>query len=282
MTPASLAGVILQGVVWCWAELGWGPSNCHHYPHHHQPYLEDDVCSWRTLQGPFTVGKLWVFPLSVPVSRTLDLAAVELFKVTDTVVILVSSRAVDLVTAVTTVVLAVTEVGLVDTLAVAAVLALPGTGGYLAHEGQESLAPCQLPLLLVLAHHGLDTLPTGDVRLVEGPVSVVLTDLVPGGRGQAGGLQVVLSSEAEPVGVCLPQAAPQHLAGQLRGEVVLSEALYRHQVTAISRSKTAAIRPVLSTRPSPDSPFTNIRGLLPGMSDVKKLITINPLELPLT
>ena len=29
-------------------------------------------------------------------------------------------------------------------------------------------------------------------------------------------------------------------------------------------------------------PFTQLGGLLPGMSDVKKLITIDPLQLPLT
>ena len=116
-------------------------------------YLQNDVGSWRSLQSPLAVGELRVFPLPVPVSRTLDLPAVELLEVSDTVVFLVSSRAVDLVTAVPAVVLAVTEVGLVDALAVAAVLALPGTGGYLAHEGQEGLAPGQLPLLLVLAHH---------------------------------------------------------------------------------------------------------------------------------
>ena len=116
-------------------------------------YLQNDVGSWRSLQSPLAVGELRVFPLPVPVSRTLDLPAVELLEVSDTVVFLVSSRAVDLVTAVAAVVLAVTEVGLVDALAVAAVLALPGTGGYLAHEGEEGLAPGQLPLLLVLAHH---------------------------------------------------------------------------------------------------------------------------------
>ena len=160
------------------------------------PYLENDVGSWRSLQGPFTVGKLWVFALSVPVSRALDLAAVELFKVSDTVVVLVSCRAVDLVTAVTAVVLAVTEVGLVDTLTIAAVLALPGTGGYLAHEGQESLAPGELPLLLVLPHHRLDALSAGDVGLVQGPVPVVLADLVAAVAGEGVGGEVVLGLDS--------------------------------------------------------------------------------------
>ena len=85
----------------------------------------------------------------------------------------------------------------------------------------------------------LHALPLPNVGLVEGPVPVVLADLVPGGRGQAGGLQVVLSFEPEPVGVRLSHPAPQHLAGQLGSEVVLSEALYRHQVTSISSSKTS-------------------------------------------
>lgn len=145
--------------------------------------------------------------------------------------------AVQLVAAVPAVVLAVTEVCLVDTLTITAVLAPPGTGSYLAHEGQQSLAPSQRPLLTLPPQHGLDALPAGDVRLVQGPVSVVLTDLVPGRGGQGGGLQVVLSLEPEPVRVGVLGSASQELAGQLRREVVLSEALHRHQVTSISRRR---------------------------------------------
>ena len=67
-------------------------------------------------------------------------------------------------------------------------------------------------------------------------LTVVLTDLRPRGRRQGVGSEVVLSSEAEPVGGLLPGPGPQQLAGQLRGEVVLSEALDCHQVAPVSKT----------------------------------------------
>ena len=75
-------------------------------------------------------------------------------------------------------------------------------------------------------------------------------------------LQVVLSSEAEPVGVRLSQPASQHLAGQLCREVVLSEALDSHKVAAVT--------------------FAKVGGLLPGVSDVEELIAVDAVKLPLS
>ena len=66
--------------------------------------------------------------------------------------------AVELVAAVPAIILAVTEILLIDTLAIAAVFAAPGTGSDLAHEGQQGLTAGQLPLLPVISHHRLDTL----------------------------------------------------------------------------------------------------------------------------
>ena len=78
------------------------------------------------------------------------------------------SGAVELITIVTAVVDAITEVGIVDTLTIGAVLGPPGTGGDLAHEGEEGLAGGQLPLLTpVLLQHRLDTLASGDVWLFQ-------------------------------------------------------------------------------------------------------------------
>ena len=76
--------------------------------------------------------------------------------------------AVELVTVVTTVIDAITEVGIIDTLTIGAVLGPPGTGRDLAHEGEEGLAGGQLPLLAsVLLQHRLDTLACGDVWLFQ-------------------------------------------------------------------------------------------------------------------
>ena len=76
--------------------------------------------------------------------------------------------AVEFITVVTTVVDSITEVCIIDTLTIGAVLRPSGTGGYLAHEGEEGLAGGQLPLLaLVLLQHRLDTLASGDVWLVQ-------------------------------------------------------------------------------------------------------------------
>ena len=69
-------------------------------------------------------------------------------------------------------------------------------------------------------------------------MAIVLTDLRPGGGGQSVGLQVVLRLVSQPVGGVLLVPGPQQLARQLRGEVVLSEALHRHQVTPIPGDET--------------------------------------------
>ena len=49
--------------------------------------------------------------------------------------------AVELVTPIAAVILTIAKIGVIDTLAIAAVLGAPGTGLDLAHEGQQSLAP---------------------------------------------------------------------------------------------------------------------------------------------
>ena len=117
--------------------------------------------------------------------------------------------AVELVTVVTTVVDAITEVGIVDTLTIGAVLGPPGTGGDLAHEGEEGLAGGQLPLLAsVLLQHRLDTLASGDVWLVQGPVAIVLADLAPSVCCQGVGGQVVLGLVAQPVRGLLLRSGP--------------------------------------------------------------------------
>ena len=119
--------------------------------------------------------------------------------------------AVELVTVVTTVVDAITEVGIIDTLTVGAVLGPPGTGGDLAHEGEEGLAGGQLPLLAsVLLQHRLDTLASGDVWLVQGPVAIVLADLAPRVCCQGVGGQVVLGLVAQPVRGLLLRSGPRN------------------------------------------------------------------------
>ena len=67
-------------------------------------------------------------------------------------------------------------------------------------------------------------------------LTVILTDLGPGGRCQGVGGEVVLGPEAQPV-VILARPASQQLGGQLRREVVLSEALDRDQVAAVTFAK---------------------------------------------
>ena len=49
--------------------------------------------------------------------------------------------AVELIAAIATIILTVTKVGVIDTLAIAAMLGAPGTGLDLAHERQQSLTP---------------------------------------------------------------------------------------------------------------------------------------------
>ena len=105
--------------------------------------------------------------------------------------------------------------------------------------------------------HQDDSVHTGPRRCQAGPVpsdlvmmtiivliimivtslTVVLTDLGPGGRRQGVGCEVVLGPEAEPVGGVLVSPGPQQLGGQLRSEVVLSEALHRHQVAPVTFAK---------------------------------------------
>lgn len=67
-------------------------------------------------------------------------------------------------------------------------------------------------------------------------LTVILTDLGPRGRRQSVGCEVVLGPEAEPV-VILARPPSQQLGGQLSREVVLSEALHRDQVAAVTFAK---------------------------------------------
>ena len=73
------------------------------------------------------------------------------------------------------------------------------------------------------------------IMIVTSP-TVILTDLGPGGRCQGVGSEVVLGPEAEPV-VILAGPSSQQLGGQLRCEVVLSEALDCDQVAAVAFAK---------------------------------------------
>ena len=161
------------------------------------------------------------------------------------------SRTVKLITSIPTIIDAITEVGIIDALAIAAVFAAPGTRGDLAHEGEERLAGCQLPLLsLRLTQDRLDTLTCTDVRLGLGPVTIVLADLGTAVCCQGVGRQVVLGLVAKPVGgsrmkyreiieilmscylpLILP--GPKQVTGKFCSEVVLVEALHSHQVAAI-------------------------------------------------
>ena len=68
-------------------------------------------------------------------------------------------------------------------------------------------------------------------------LTVILTDLGPGGCCQGVGCEVILGPEAEPVGGVLARPGPQQLGGQLRGEVILSEALHCDQVTPVTFAK---------------------------------------------
>lgn len=67
-------------------------------------------------------------------------------------------------------------------------------------------------------------------------LTIILTDLGPGGCCQGVGGEVVLGPEAQPV-VILARPASQQLGGQFRREVVLSEALDRDQVAAVTFAK---------------------------------------------
>ena len=75
------------------------------------------------------------------------------------------------------------------------------------------------------------------IKMIVTSLTVVLTDLGPRGRRQGVGCEVVLGPEAEPVGGVLVSPGPQQLGGQLRSEVVLSEALHRHQVAPVTFAK---------------------------------------------
>ena len=99
-------------------------------------YLEDNVGAGGPLKGPLTVGKLGVSAIAIVQSRTLHLAAVELVHVLGAL-----RLAVKFIAAVTAIILTVTKVGIIDTLAIAAMLGSPGTGLDLAHERQQGLTP---------------------------------------------------------------------------------------------------------------------------------------------
>ena len=75
------------------------------------------------------------------------------------------------------------------------------------------------------------------ILMIVTSLTVILTDLGPRGRCQGVGCEVILSPEAEPVGGVLARPGPQQLGGQLRGEVVLSEALHCDQVTPVTFAK---------------------------------------------
>ena len=129
-------------------------------------YLEDNVGAGGSLKSPLAVGKLRISSVAIVEAGALDLSAVELVHVLGAL-----RLAVELVAPVATVVLAVAEVSVIDTLAIAAVLGAPGAGLDLAHEGQQGLAPGELPLLAVLPQLALDTLALPDVWLVQRPVA---------------------------------------------------------------------------------------------------------------
>ena len=99
-------------------------------------YLEDNVGAGRSLERPLAVCKLGISAVAIVQSGALHLAAVKLVHVLGAL-----GLTVKLITAVAAVVLTVAKVGVIDTLAVAAVFGAPGTGLDLAHEGQQGLAP---------------------------------------------------------------------------------------------------------------------------------------------
>ena len=102
----------------------------------YEAYLEDNVGAWGPLEGPLAVCKLGISAIAIIQSRALDLATVELVHVLGAL-----GLTVELVTPIAAVILTIAKIGVIDTLAIAAVLGSPGTGLDLAHEGQQSLAP---------------------------------------------------------------------------------------------------------------------------------------------
>ena len=99
-------------------------------------YLEDNVGAGGSLKGPLAVCKLGISAVAIVQSRALHLAAVELVHMLSAL-----RLAVKFIAAVSAIVLTVTKVGVIDTLAIAAMLGAPGTGLDLAHEGEQSLTP---------------------------------------------------------------------------------------------------------------------------------------------
>ena len=109
-----------------------------------------------------------------------------------------------LITAVSTVILSITDKSTVDTPAVRAVVGPLRAGRDPAHEGHQGLAGSQLPLLppvtvTATCQHAPDTLALHHVGLFQGPVAVVLADLVPRVCRQRVGLQLIVGLEKEKV-----------------------------------------------------------------------------------
>ena len=105
-------------------------------------YLKDNVSSRWAFKSPLAVGKLRISSIAIAsVSRTFHLATVQLVHVLDTLL------TINFITSISTIVLPITEIILIDTLTIATVSASPGTSLNLAHEWQQCLTAGQLPIL---------------------------------------------------------------------------------------------------------------------------------------
>ena len=170
---------------------------------------------------------------------------------------------VQLIGAVPTIVLVVADVLLVHALPIRAVLASFRARLDLAHEWQECLASGKSPLLPsgVFGQKCFHTTSVASVRLLLGPVAVVLADLRTAGGRQRVRLQLILGLVAQPVGLLWVRRL-QLLLCELTGEVVLAEGGDGDEVGAVSLAKFAR--------------------LLPRVADGEKLVAVQTVQFPLT
>ena len=156
--------------------------------------LENDVSTLRSFQSPFTVSKLGVLATTVVISRAFNLTTRKLVEVK-----LAVSFTVQFVTTISTIILSITEILGVDTLAIAAMFGSNRTGLDLAHERQKLLTGCQLPFLSLIPDDGANTPSLVRVRLLHGPVPVELRDLVASVSSQCVRLEIIVGLVTKPV-----------------------------------------------------------------------------------
>lgn len=134
-------------------------------------YLQNNVRSSRSFQSPFAIRKRPILIRIVDTSKIIP---------TGLNMELALLRTIELIRIISTIVLSITDISSIDTLAIGAVISALRTCRNPAHEWQQLLTGGQFPILFSTAwfQDRSDAFTVQGIRLVFCPMAVVLGDLM--------------------------------------------------------------------------------------------------------